>query len=241
MQPHSSLVYRREEYVCNDDGGDDSDDVCDEGAGDCVACFFDAHGTEIDSDDVECRIGGSLEHATEASGKAVRAQVLHGIDHHAAGTATAEGFHECGREGRDDIVSDSDEAEQAGNPVHHEVHRTACTEYCDSHENSDEVWDNHHGGVESFLGAFDERLVGLYLLVAGEGEECNDDAEQDDAADEKTRGADGFGSEVAKVEHHGDDAGADAAEPCDGDGVLELDFLEKAEGENAGNCAEKCG
>ena len=105
------LVHWREEYVCNGDGSDDSDGICNQGAGDGVAGLFDAYGTEIDGDDVECRVGSALEHATETTGKAIRAQVLHGVNHHAAGTATAEGLHERGGEGRDNVVSDSDEPE----------------------------------------------------------------------------------------------------------------------------------
>lgn len=44
---------------------------------------------------------------------------------------------------------------------------------------------------------------------------------------------------MAKVEHHGDNAGADAAEPHHGYRVLELDFLEKAKCENACDGAEE--
>ena len=235
------LVYGWKKYVGDDDGGDDTDRIRNEGAGDGVSGLFDANGTEIDGDDIERCVGGSLEHATEATGKAVRAQVLHGVDHHAAGTAAAEGFHEGGGECGDDVVSDSDETEQSRNAVHDEIHRAARAEHCDAHENRDEVRDDHHGGVESFLGAFDERFVGLNLAVAGEGEECDNDAEQYDAAHEEACGADGLCGEVAKIEHQGDDAGADAAEPGDRYGILELDFLEKAEGEDTRDGAEKCG
>ncbi len=44
---------------------------------------------------------------------------------------------------------------------------------------------------------------------------------------------------MAKVEHHGDNAGADAAEPHHGYRVLEFYFLEKAESENACDGAEE--
>ena len=93
--------------------------------------------------------------------------------------------------------------------------------------------------METVFRAFDERFVGLHLLVHREPEERNDDAEQHDAADKEARGADGFGSEVAEVEHDGDDAGRKPAEPCDRHRVFELDLLEKAECENACHGAEE--
>ena len=106
------LVDWWEEYVGDNDGGDDSDGICNEGAGDGVACLFDAHGTEIHGDNVKCRVGCTLEHATEAACKAIWAKVLHGVDHHAAGAATAKGLHEGSGEGGYNVVSDADKSEQ---------------------------------------------------------------------------------------------------------------------------------
>ena len=204
-----------------------------------MARLLDSHRTEVHCDDVERGVGGSLEHATEAAGKTVGAESLHCVDHHAAGTASAKRFHECGGECGHNIVADTEQPEHPGNPVHEQVHRAALTEYGDTYEDGDEVRDNHHGGVETVLCAFDKRFVGLHLLVHREPEECDDDAEQHDAADEEARGANRFGGEVAEVEHDGDDAGRKSAEPCDRHRVFELDLLEKAECENACHGAEE--
>jgi len=109
---HKWLVDWWEEYVSDDDGGNNADGIRNQGASDGVAGLFDSDRTEVHRNDVERRVGGSLEHATEAAGKTVRAEVLHGVDHHATGTASAEGLHEGRGEGRNDVVSDTDKAEQ---------------------------------------------------------------------------------------------------------------------------------
>ena len=105
-------MYRWEEYVSYYDGGNYANGVCYKGASDGVTGLSYADGTKVNCNDIECRVGSTLEHATEATGKAVGAKVFHGVDHHASGTASAEGLHECGGEGRDNVVSDSDKAEQ---------------------------------------------------------------------------------------------------------------------------------
>ena len=132
-----------------------------------MARLPDAHGTEVHRDDVERRVGGPLEHAAEAARETVGTERLHRIDHHAAGAATAERFHERGGECRDNIVSDAETSENPGDSVHEQVHRTAGAEYRDADEDGDQVRNHHDGRMEAFLGAFDERFVGLDLLVDG--------------------------------------------------------------------------
>lgn len=70
-----------------------------------MARFLDAYGTEVHGDDVERGVCGTLEHATEAAGETVRAQGLHGVDHHAAGTAAAQRLHDGGGEGWHNVVT----------------------------------------------------------------------------------------------------------------------------------------
>ena len=54
-----------------------------------MTSFLDAYRTEVDGNDVERGVGCSLEHAAEATREAIRAEGLHGVNHHAACTAAA--------------------------------------------------------------------------------------------------------------------------------------------------------
>ena len=93
--------------------------------------------------------------------------------------------------------------------------------------------------METFLGAFDERFVGLDLLVDGKSEECDDDAEEDNPADEQARNADSFRGETREVGEGRDDNRGKTANPGESHGVAQFNLLEKAYGDNACNRAEK--
>ena len=130
-----------------------------------MAGFLDTYRTEVHGDNVEGRVCCSLEHATEASGKTVGAERLHGVDHHATSPATAQGFHDGGGEGGDDIVAHSAESEYPRNSVQKQIHSAAGAEHCDTNKNGHQIRDNHDGGMETVLGAFDKGFVGLDLLI----------------------------------------------------------------------------
>ena len=93
--------------------------------------------------------------------------------------------------------------------------------------------------METVFRSFDKGFVGLHLLVYGESEEGYDDAEQGDAANQETGRADGFCRQVAEVDHDRNNASRKSAEPGDRYRVLELDLLEKAECDYAGDSAEE--
>lgn len=203
--------------------------------------LLDAYGTEVHGDDVEGGVGGALEHATQTAGETVGAKGLHGVDHHAAGTTTAERFHDGGGEGGYNVVSNAEYAQQPGNTVHQKIHSSTGSEYGDTNENGDQVRDDHHCGMESVLGSFYKCFVGLNLAIAGEAQECNDNTEQGKTTNQKTGGADGFCSQVAEVNHDGNNASGKTAQPGDGNGILQLYLLEKTEGNDACDSAKECG
>ena len=93
--------------------------------------------------------------------------------------------------------------------------------------------------METVLGAFYEGFVSLNLLVDSQPEEGHDNSEQGDTANQKACGADCFGRQVAEVDHDRNNASRKSAEPGDCYRILELDLLEKAEGDNACDSAEE--
>ena len=69
--------------------------------------------------------------------------------------------------------------------------------------------------MEAFLGAFDKGFVGLHLFIDGQSHENDNQTEQKKTADKEACGSDGFGGQVAEVDHKGDDGGGKSSEPCD--------------------------
>ena len=64
-----------------------------------------AHAAEVDGENVEGRVGRALYGRGDASHKRVGTVGSHGVDHHAAGTAAAERFHQGGGQGPHEVYS----------------------------------------------------------------------------------------------------------------------------------------
>ena len=60
-------MWLAEEDIGDSESCDDSDEVGDEAADDCVACVFDTDTTEVDGKDVERGVGGALQNTAEAA------------------------------------------------------------------------------------------------------------------------------------------------------------------------------
>ena len=89
-------MWLSEKEVGDADGGKHAGQVGQQTAGHGMAGVAYAHTAEVDRQDVERGVGGALEDTAEASHEGVGPIGGHGIDHHAAGTAAGEWFHECG-------------------------------------------------------------------------------------------------------------------------------------------------
>ena len=87
-----------------------------------MARVLDAYTAEIDSEDVEGGVGGTLEDTTQSASKAIRTVGSHCIDHHAACTASAEWFHERCWQCIDEVGVATHEFEKAVDALNEQVH-----------------------------------------------------------------------------------------------------------------------
>ena len=87
-----------------------------------MARVLDAYTAEIDGEDVEGGVGGTLEDAAQSASKAIRTVGCHCIDHHASRTASAERFHECRWQGIDEVCVAPHEFEEAVDALDEQVH-----------------------------------------------------------------------------------------------------------------------
>ena len=173
-----------EEEVADEDGGDDACKVCKESTDNSMSGLANTYATEIDCEDVESGVGTALEYTREASHERIGPEIGPGIDHHTTSTTTAEGFHECCRKGCYEIGIDATKTYQPCDAVDEEIHRTRCTEYGDSYEDGNEVWDDFHGRLESVFGSLDEGIVDINLLEYTCEDEDDDDGTQKDVGKE---------------------------------------------------------
>lgn len=75
-------------------GGNHSGRVCEQAAGDGMACVAHSHAAEIHGENIERGIRGTLEHATQATHERVGTVCSHSVDHHAARPAAGEWLHQ---------------------------------------------------------------------------------------------------------------------------------------------------
>ena len=103
---------------------------------------------------------------------------VHGIYHHAAGTAAAQRFHDGRGDGSDKVGIQPAPGDGLGNGRRQELHGARCPEDGDGHEHGYQVGDDGYGGFETLLGAVDE--CGRKRLSFSESgyQEADDDGEQ---------------------------------------------------------------
>ena len=87
-----------------------------------MARILDAYTAEIDSEDVEGGVGGTLEDTTQSASKAIRTVGSHCIDHHAACTASAEWLHERCWQCIDEVGVAAHEFEETVDALDEQVH-----------------------------------------------------------------------------------------------------------------------
>lgn len=139
--------------------------------------LFDSDRSEVNRDDVKRGVGGSLENTTQMPDETVRTVSFHRVDHHAARSAAGKGLHNGRRQCGDDIRRKVEKRENVRDSVHDEIHCAACPERGDSHENGDQVGDDHNRGLETFLRAFDKGFESLDPFTDGESQKGDDDSE----------------------------------------------------------------
>ena len=187
------------EEVADEDGRDDAGKVGQEAAGDGMAGLADAYAAEVYGKDVEGGVGSTLEEAGEAAHEGVGTIGGHGIDHEATGTATAEGLHQGGGQGTHKLGIAAHEGYAPGDAVDEEVHGSRGTEHADGYEDGHEVGDDAHGGLEAFLGSFDEGFVHVDLLAHTGNDEAGDDGAEEDVGK-------GGGHDIHLLARHGAEA-----------------------------------
>ena len=145
-----------------------------------MARVADAHGAEVDGEDIERSIGGALENTAQTAHKGVGTVSGHGVDHHAAGAATGEGFHQGRRQGTDEVAVHARSLNAPLDAADEHIHSARGTEHTDAHEDSHQVGNDTDGGVEAVFGALDEGVVDVDLLAHAGHDEAYDDGHQQD-------------------------------------------------------------
>lgn len=154
-----------EEEIADKNGGDDSDEIGQQSAGYCMAGADDSHTAEVHGQDIEGGIGGTLEDAAQPAHKRVGSIGSHGIHHQAAGTASAQGFHQGGRKSAYKVAVDAGPLHRSGDSIDEVVHGSRGPEHTDAGQDGYQVRDDAYGGGEAFLGTFDESVVHIYPLA----------------------------------------------------------------------------
>src|SRR5690554_8191980 len=127
----------------------------------------DAHRSKIDGDDVEGGVGSALHGGGETARKGVDPKGLQGIDHHAACSAAAQGFHQGGGKGIYKTGINAQMGKQPGHSVDEVVHGSGGPEYANGHQNGDEVGDDFDGDANTFFAAFDNGFVDIHFFQHG--------------------------------------------------------------------------
>lgn len=89
----------------------------------------------------------------------------HGVDHHAAGTAAAERFHQGGGQGSHEVGVDAQGFYAPGDAGDEEVHGARGAEHGDGHQYGHQVGYDGDGGLETLFGTFDKGVVDVYLFA----------------------------------------------------------------------------
>ena len=148
-----------EEDASDDEGGDGADKVAEEAAAHRVAGVLDTYTAEIHGNDIEGSVGGALQYAAQSAYERVGSVCGHGLDHHAAGSATGERFHERSRHGACHIGVDANPCEELGNALLEKLHGSAGAEHTHRYEDSNEVRDDANSRLETTFSAVDKRLI----------------------------------------------------------------------------------
>ena len=228
------LLALRKEEVGDEDGGNDASEVGQQTAADGVARVADADGTEVNGEDIEGGVGGTLENTAETAHEGIGTVSLHGVDHHAAGPAAAEGFHEGCREGTDPVVGQTGMAKAPRHAVDEPVHRTRSAKHADAHQHGNEVGNDADGGGEPFFGTFNEGIVDVDTAQHAGRQKSDDDGEEQNVG---SGGADGVHHRPVEPREAPHDGGHQQGEATEGEekgAVEEVDTLINTRDDDAG-------
>ena len=146
-----------------------------------MASVFDVYCTEIDSEDIEGSVGGTLEDTCQSTNERVGSEGLHSIYHHASRTATREGFHYRCRESIDESGVETTSADSPFCPIDYHFHSSRSAKNADSNEDCDEIRDDSHRCLEAILCTFDKGIIDIDLLSHASHDETDDYCHQKDS------------------------------------------------------------
>ena len=145
-----------------------------------MAGFGDSHTAEIDGQYIECSIGGALENAGQPSDERISSVRTHGIYHQSTGSASAQGFHQCGRQGTYELVVDSAPVDEGRDSLNQKIHTAGSAENADGYQNGNQVWNDADGGLKPFFRSVDEGVVDIDFFPYTRQDKSDDDDEQED-------------------------------------------------------------
>lgn len=144
-----------------------------------MAGLGDAHTTEVNGQNVERGIGGTLENACQSAYKRVGTIGGHGIYHQSTGPTSAQGFHDGGGESTHKIAIDATELYSLFDGSNKIIHGSRSTEHANGHQDGHQIRDDAHGGSEAFFGTLYKGIVYVHLLTDARQDEADDDQEQE--------------------------------------------------------------
>ena len=234
------LSHLTEEESGDGHGCDDAAEVGEETCRDCMAGVADSDGAKIDGQDVERGVGGSLEDARETTHEGVGAVLLHGIDHHAAGTAARQGLHDGGGQGCHIVGIAAKHLHHSAYAIYDEVHRSRGAEHTDGNKYCHEVWDDAYGCLEAALRTFHEGLIDIYLLTDTCPDEGDNDGEEDDVGHHSAPEVHRLAIDLHTEPHHAAHDNADAEHEGHDGAVEEVDALVDAGDNHAAKGGDGC-
>ena len=200
-----------------------------------------ADATEINGQDIERGVGGSLEDATQPAHKRVGTKGGHGVDHHAARTAAREGFHQGRRHGVYPGGIGSGQCYQPFQSVDEHVHGSAGTEHADAHQNGYQIRNDAHGGLKTVFGTVDERVIHIHALAHAGHDKSYDDRQQQCAGDGGAHRVHGGGVQLIESPDDACHQGTGSAQRQQHGAVQQVDALIETGDDDSGQRREKCG
>ena len=223
------------------DGRNDAGQVGQQAAGHGVAGARDAHGAEVNGQSIERGVGAALEETAQPAHEGVGPEGRHGIDHHAARPAAAERLHQSRGHGIDPVGGQTRQDYDVADALDEPVHGAAGAEHGDAHQNGNEIRNDAHGRLETFLGAFHKRVIDVLSLAHAGTDEPDYDKEQYHIGRGGAHHVHCFLVHLGKSPHDGGHKQAGAAEEENERGLQEIDALVEARHDNTGQRGDERG
>src|SRR3712207_3148614 len=180
-----------EEQIADRDGPDGAYQVGQKTAGHRVTGVFNTHTAKIYGQNIEGCIGRSLQNAAQTAHETVGAIALHGLQHHAPGTAAAQGFHERRGQTTHKVAVHAQLFHHPSYATDEHIHGARRPKDAYGHQYGHQIGDDAHGRGEAFLGSFDESVVHVYPFPHARKYENNDNTQQYHVAGKARHGTHG--------------------------------------------------